>query len=196
MEIIIKLIENLGVMQFVVVLIAVLVILGTLLQKDINNILDLLEGKNKKKKKEAKLPYRKEKYLMNIPEKNFFKKLKGILPEGYIALPQVSLNSILRTKSGKDYMKYQNKINRKIMDFVVLKMPNYNPVLVIEYDGSSHNRKDRRKRDAFLDKALKAADLEIVHFKHRRNLSTENIEDSLKETSLFSDGERENKNNE
>ena len=165
---------------YIIVLIA---IIGYVFRDQIEEVLEDLKSKQKDK---IDLPYKRRKYLMNIPEKKFFKKLNAVMPDGYVAFPQISLNAILDTKSSDEYMKYQNKINRKIVDFVVFKEPKYIPQLIREYDGKNHKRKDRRKRDEFLDKALKSAGLEIIHFSHRKNFSEEDVGKSLQETELFS----------
>jgi very-short-patch-repair endonuclease len=60
-------------------------------------------------------------------------------------------------------MGHQNKINQKHVDFVLCDPNSFTPLLVIDLDDSSHMRKDRQGRDAFVDAALDAAGLPILH---------------------------------
>ncbi len=118
--------------------------------------------------KKEEYPYRKRKFLMSIPERKFYETLlKQINQNDYVVLPQVPLSRIIEVeKRGKEFWRYHNRINKKIVDFVVFKKPYYEPVMVIEYDDSSHNRKDRKKRDEFVNRVLKKANLPIIHVKY------------------------------
>ncbi len=75
----------------------------------------------------------------------------------------------------EEFYKHQNRINRKILDFVVFERKNLAPVLAIEYDGPTHERSDRGERDQFIDHALEPANIKILHIQHRNNVDYENI---------------------
>lgn len=56
-----------------------------------------------------------------------------------------------------------NKIDRKHVDFLVCHPETTRPLLAIELDDLSHNRRDRRDRDDFVDAAFHTAQLPILH---------------------------------
>ncbi|PJA90173.1 MAG: hypothetical protein CO137_00880 [Candidatus Magasanikbacteria bacterium CG_4_9_14_3_um_filter_32_9] len=125
--------------------------------------------------------YERKSFLLSIPERRFFEKLQEIIPEGYVVFPQVLLSSIVYASSlKKDFWAHQNKINRKTVDFVIFEKEYLKPVIVIEYDGKSHEREDRQARDRFVDKVLEVSKIEIIHIKHRQNINFEEIEDKIK----------------
>ena len=64
------------------------------------------------------------------------------------------------------------KIQAKCVDFVFCEPHTFIPRLVIELDDSSHNRADRRERDAFVDDVLAAAGLPILHVRWQRRYDT------------------------
>jgi very-short-patch-repair endonuclease len=51
--------------------------------------------------------------------------------------------------------------------------------LVIELDDSSHQAARRRARDGFLDKALEAAEVRVLHFPAKRTYSVQDIREAI-----------------
>ena len=60
------------------------------------------------------------------------------------------------------------KIQAKCVDFVICEARAFAPRLVVELDDRSHDRADRRKRDAFVDDVLAAAGA-VVHIRCQRS---------------------------
>jgi hypothetical protein len=117
--------------------------------------------------KEDNNVYVKKEFLLNIPERQFFEILQRLLPTDYVCYPQILLSNILSVKTAKnEFWKYQNKINRKTVDFVIFKKPYLQPILAIEYDGHTHDRPDRKTRDEFVNDVIHNSNLAIVHIKH------------------------------
>lgn len=117
--------------------------------------------------KEDNNVYVKKEFLLNIPERQFFEILQRLLPTDYVCYPQILLSNILSVKTAKsEFWKYQNKINRKTVDFVIFKKPYLQPILAIEYDGHTHDRSDRKNRDEFVNNIIHNSNLDIVHIKH------------------------------
>lgn len=58
-----------------------------------------------------------------------------------------------------------NRINRKHIDFVICNPADLSILCAVELDDRSHNRADRKERDQFIDKALDAAGIPILHIK-------------------------------
>lgn len=125
---------------------------------------------------EGRLPYKKKEFFLNASERKLFEFLQVALPKKYLVLPQVVMSSILNSPgSGKEFYKYQNKINRKILDFVIFEKNNLVPILAIEYDGPTHDRENRIQRDKFVDSVLESAGIDIVHIRSQQFLDLENI---------------------
>jgi hypothetical protein len=64
-----------------------------------------------------------------------------------------------------------NRICAKHVDFVLCHRTNLSIIGIIELDDLSHQRPDRQARDKFVDSALAAAKIPILHVKVRRSYS-------------------------
>ncbi len=121
---------------------------------------------------EQQYPFKKKDYLLNIPERQFFDEIKKIVPATHIVFPQIQLSAILKVDAARNkFWTYQNKINRKTVDFVIFELPYYKPILGIEYDGRTHEREDRVTRDNNVNEMLKAAGIKSLHVKHEASIN-------------------------
>ncbi len=139
---------------------------------------DLTEEENNKI-----LPFEKKKYLMTQTEHKFFDVLQNIIGDKHFIEPQVALSRIIEVKDNGQgrygpgsWFSNFNRINKKSVDFVIFDKQDFSPQLVIELDDYTHNYYNRRQRDEFLDEALKAADLNILHVKPQYNYDTNQLE--------------------
>lgn len=112
-------------------------------------------------------PFKRKDFLLNVPEKNFFENIKKIIPDSYIVLPQILLSSIVLVNSKKNFWAYQNKINRKTIDFVIFEKQYLRPILAVEYDGKTHKLENRKQRDDFVDNVLNKCNIPCVHITHK-----------------------------
>lgn len=123
-----------------------------------------------------KLPFEKREFLMNPSEEDFYRELKVLISEEYVVFPQIVLSNIVKVASGqKEFWKYQNKINKKTIDFVIFKKEHFEPVLAIEYDGKTHQRPERIERDLLVKNILESAGIASVHIQHSNNLDYDEI---------------------
>lgn len=67
---------------------------------------------------------------------------------------------ILETIKGKGYYKRRDLVLPKHVDFLICDR-NFKPVLAIELDGKSHQRKDRIERDILIDQIFEDVDLKL-----------------------------------
>lgn len=131
---------------------------------------------------EKVLPFKRKDFLLNIPERQFFEGLQQIIPAECIVFPQIVLSNIIQvTSSRKEFWTYQNKINRKTIDFVIFEKQYLKPIIAIEYDGKTHNRSDRQERDDFVNKALESAGIKSLHIRHQKNINFEEIKNKINE---------------
>ena len=112
------------------------------------------------------LPYIKKEYLMTNAERIFFKVLSEAVGEKYYIVPQVPLKNVVQVnKYEKHFKTYQNKIDRKCLDFVLFDKEYFTPKLVIELDDSSHQLPAREERDIFVDTIMQKVGIKIKHVK-------------------------------
>ncbi len=72
-----------------------------------------------------------------------------------------------------------NRISRKHVDFVLCDPHTLAVVAVVELDDRSHQRADRRERDAFVDGALAVAGIPILHVPCQRAYSLSEVRGSI-----------------
>jgi very-short-patch-repair endonuclease len=117
-------------------------------------------------KKKGNLPYVKKSYYMTVTELAFFKALENFNQNKYFIVPQVSLAKLVSVEYGEIMKKtYNNKIDRKSVDFVLFDKTSFLPQLVIELDDRSHDRWDRKERDNWIDGLMNKVGLKIIHIK-------------------------------
>lgn len=95
----------------------------------------------------------KAKWIFTLNEKDAYWAIKEVTDElGLILLAKVRLFDLVEPKKGT-HIVYQHKIQAKHVDFVVCDSKLIAKV-IIELDDSSHDRSDRKERDAFVDEVL------------------------------------------
>jgi len=130
----------------------VLVVLALLVLQSIKGS----RNKGASSEKSEDLPYVLKRYLMSKAERSFFGVLEQVTDSSkYYLFPQVSLGNLVDVEKGTgSYQTFHNKVDRKSVDFVLCDRSALSPVLAVELDDVSHERKDRQERDAFVDGVL------------------------------------------
>lgn len=122
------------------------------------------------------LPYRKKDWLFTRAERAFYDVLEQVAGETYHIYPKVRLVDLVwLPKNTRQRQGHLNRVLSKHVDFVLCDRQHIAPVLVIELDDASHDREDRRERDAFVDEALAAAGLDILHIRVQRTYSPQDL---------------------
>jgi hypothetical protein len=129
------------------------------------------------KKVKENFPYYKKNGILTPAEIVFHLVLKEIINlNKYEIFSQVRLADIIKVKPGTEkILSYFYKISQKSPDFVICEKSTSAPLLIIELDDSSHKEKLRKKRDFFVDKALAAAELPVLHIPWNRNYNKEEL---------------------
>ncbi len=121
------------------------------------------------------MPYRSKSRLLSPAEVMFLEALRPACPllaalagkdAAPIVLCLVRLADVLEVSgsgSAGAAKSAMNRIDRKHLDFVLCDPLTTRPLVAIELDDASHKRADRQERDRFLDRAMEAARLPIVH---------------------------------
>jgi hypothetical protein len=129
-------------------------------------------------------PYEKQPALFTPAERAFLLILLQALPTAYQLFGKVRLADLIKPTDNlneSDRWRAFNKISAKHVDFVICRRDDLRVVGAIELDDSSHQRPDRQARDAFVDAALAAAGLPILHVKVARHYPVPKLKQALAE---------------
>jgi hypothetical protein len=128
------------------------------------------------------LPYKKKDYLLTAAERSFYEVLCSIMDNQLHVFPKVRLVDLVYLPKGVENRQgHINRVMSKHVDFVLCDRQNIAPLLVIELDDASHEREDRKERDAFLDKALAAASLPILHVAAKRTYAPKELAELIQQ---------------
>ena len=108
--------------------------------------------------------------------------LDNICGNEYRILGKIRLGDIIRPRKGLSNSARTSAFNRisgKHVDFVLCDLKTLEVLVVIELDDSSHGEASREKRDEFLDKALAAAGVHIVHIAAQRSYVPAEIREKI-----------------
>lgn len=124
-------------------------------------------------------PYQLRNNFLSPAELSFYRVLEQAVGKGYSINNKVRLWDVVYVPQRADSRTHENKISSKHIDFLLCDPTTMQPVLAIELDDASHNRKDRLDRDAFIDQALAAAGLAILHIKAARTYSIADVQQQI-----------------
>ncbi len=129
-------------------------------------------------------PYEKERALFSPAERSFLGVLEQAANGRYRFMGKVRLADLIKVKAGMNKSARQNAFNRiqsKHVDIVACDPATLNVQFVVELDDSSHAQSRRQNRDQFIDNALSAAGIPIVHVAAKTGYSAQDIQRILSE---------------
>ncbi len=102
--------------------------------------------------------------LLSKAEQVVFSRLVRAFPQ-YMVFPQVSLAQAVAIRAtGKQRRAALNRVQAKALDFLIC-THEFDPIVAIELDDSSHDNSIQRKRDADKDRALNSAGVAVVRWR-------------------------------
>lgn len=126
--------------------------------------------------------YKRKDFLMSRAEHEFFDILVEIVGDKYYVFPQIHLCDILDNKIvGQNWKSAFRHINEKSVDYVVCDKSYIKPILAIELDDSTHQRKDRKERDGEVERILNDAGLPLLRFENHGSFNKEEIRKNILE---------------
>ena len=129
-----------------------------------------------------RMPYIKRQRLVTKAELRFYKSLQKAVQDDWAIFAMVRIADLLRVEAGvKNRRSWVSKILAKHIDFVLCDPGSLEPILAIELDDSSHQRKDRIARDDFVDQALESANLPILRVPVRASFKSREIRELIDE---------------
>jgi very-short-patch-repair endonuclease len=111
-------------------------------------------------------PYVRIDALFSPAERSFFGILSQVVGDRYIIFGKIRLADIIKPESGLSQQQRYSALNRitsKHVDFALCDLRTLAIVGVIELDDKSHKADRGRDRDAFIDAALAAAGVPVLH---------------------------------
>lgn len=126
--------------------------------------------------------YYLKKSLFTPAERSFLGVLEPVLPPGVRVFGKVRLEDIFGVVKGLNASERQsarNRINRKHIDFLLVRATDLAPIAGIELDDSSHEEEDRQQRDAFVDTAFASAGLPLLHVPAQKSYNPSEIRAKL-----------------
>lgn len=107
--------------------------------------------------------YNRKYVIMTEREQEFYKKLKLVCGDSILIFPQIHLSSLFfHNVKGQNFKLAFRFINRLSIDFVLVDSRNFKTLLAIELDDSTHNEKDRIKRDLIVNDIFKKANFPLL----------------------------------
>lgn len=137
---------------------------------------------SRKSRGPASYPYDSAGQLLSPAERSFLGVLEKVVEPGYVLLPKVRLADLINVRKGLPPAEAQrafNRITSKHADFTVCRQSDYSIAAVIELDDQTHQRKERIARDGFVDQALAAAGIPILHIKAQSHYDPRLLSDQL-----------------
>lgn len=114
-------------------------------------------------------PYVAAPGLFTPAEQKFLRALEQALPD-YRVFAKVRVADLITVRKGLTKSARASAFNRvamKHVDFVLCRTDDLTVICAVELDDKTHERRDRRARDAFLERAFAAAQLPLVRVQVR-----------------------------
>lgn len=160
--------DGFGVIGATLAALAALAVVGLLLR--------LLSG-------QRSYPYAAQGELFTAAERAFLSELVKATAGRAEISGKVRVADVLRVEKGfmsqKQWWKAFTKISSKHVDFVLFEPGTARIIAAIELDDRSHDKRKRRKRDEFLDRAFDAAGVPLLRFRTARRYDRATIEAKL-----------------
>jgi hypothetical protein len=128
--------------------------------------------------------------LFTAAERSFLGVLEQVLPPGVRVFGKVRLADVFGVKRGlnpSDRQGARNRIDRKHVDFLLVRRDGLAPLAGIELDDKSHEAEERQHRDAFVDGVFAGAGLPLLHVAAQK---TYNLEELRAKIGAILSGER------
>lgn len=142
---------------------------------------------------EQTYPYEAQQYLFSPAERSFLAVIEQAVADRYRFMGKVRLADIVKVQNGLSRNAWQNafnKIQSKHVDIVACDPATLGIRFVIELDDNTHNRARRQSWDRFVDYALGAAGIPIVHVKAKESYALQEIQGILSQVGV-SGGDRD-----
>lgn len=120
--------------------------------------------------------------LLTPAELHFFKTLDLVIDGRLAIVPKVRIADLIEVSStnSRARMRIFRSISSKHIDFVLADPAKFHPIAAVELDDSSHQRRDRRQRDIFVDEVFDKAGLPLIRIRAARSYEKSEIAKALR----------------
>jgi hypothetical protein len=122
--------------------------------------------------------------LLSDAERSFLGVLVNAIGTDYVVAPKVRVADAIAPRKGmsrSDWQRAFNRISAKHFDYLLCRASDFRIVAAVELDDNTHRQAHRRKRDEFLEAAVKDAGLPLLRFDAKSSYSQTQIRDSFAE---------------
>ena len=128
-----------------------------------------------------KLPYYLQNSVFTYHESILFEILDEFCRKNnLVLLSKIRIADFVQPYKQRNFYQWFNRISAKHVDFLICQPKSYKPLLAIELDDYTHNYKNRRDRDEFVNQVYYSVGLPILHINEIRQKYVEkNIVDIL-----------------
>jgi very-short-patch-repair endonuclease len=119
--------------------------------------------------------------VLTAAEQKFLAALKPVVGERFTIFAMVRLADLVETKNlnRSTYFSALGKVTQKHIDFLLCQPDTFSPFLAIELDDRSHQRRDRRERDEFVDELLARVGLPLMRVKVAGSYAPETLKQQI-----------------
>lgn len=137
--------------------------------------------KNTDKKVPDSLPVSHKQWFFSQAESQFYEQLLASLSyERFRIFPNVRLQDIFLIRAkGEEYKAVYARFQDKHVDFLIVSVPDYQPILGIELDGDTHEKVEQQYRDSVKNVVFQSADLPLLRFKNEDQLTIPELKERL-----------------
>ncbi len=125
------------------------------------------------------LPFRLRDDFLSPAEISFYHVLMAAADSRFTVCPKVNLSDIFFVTRPDLNQAARNRISCKHVDFLLCDGRSMRPCAGIELDDSSHARKDRQARDAYVERVFETAGLPLLRFPARHSYAVSDIASRL-----------------
>jgi len=120
--------------------------------------------------------------LLSPAERSFLGVLESNLPRDVRVFSKVRIEDIVGVKTGLDRgarTAARNRINRKHVDFLLVRASDLAPLAAMELDDRSHDAEVRQTRDRLVDDIFRDAGLPLLHIPAQKSYNPAEIQTKL-----------------
>jgi hypothetical protein len=121
--------------------------------------------RSKRRQVRRELPYQSRSSLLTRGELAFFRALRDAIGSRYGISLKTRLADVVTCPPDMWDTPHGWRISQKHLDFILYDQLTARTIAAVELDDRSHEQRDRRKRDVFVDQALDAAGVVLIRFR-------------------------------
>jgi hypothetical protein len=125
----------------------------------------IFKQSNRTTKVSGELPYARRRSLLSAGELRFFLALHEAVGECWGISIKTRLADVIRCPENLWTSPHGRRLSQKHVDFVLYARESGRIVAAVELDDKTHERLERRERDAFLDEALRTGGVLLMRVK-------------------------------